>query len=64
MIKGFTIVWFIIALGIVAGFADLATGKGHPMSYLAMSIWFGIALALTVAVIVLSRREDTASKRD
>ena len=64
MIKGFAIVWLMIGIGLVAGFSDLAAGKGHPMSYLAMSIWFGIALALTLAVIVLSRREDAASRRD
>jgi hypothetical protein len=64
MIKGIAIVWLMIGIGLAAGFADLATGKGHPMSYLAMSIWFGIAMILTIAVIVLSRREDAASKRD
>ena len=60
MLKVFGVIWLMIAAGLVAAYADMSKsgGAGNSSVYAAMGIFFSIALVLTLAVIVLSRRED------
>ena len=65
MLRGFAVVWLMIVAGLAYAFVDMsgAGGSGNTMAYVAMLIWFGVALALTIAVLVLQSREDRGAGR-
>ena len=65
MLRGFAIVWVMIAAGLAYAFVEMSGphGSGNTMAYVAMLIWFGVALVLTLAVLVMQRREDRGPGR-
>ena len=66
MLKVFGVIWLMIVVGLVAVYTDLSKsdGAGNTSAYAAMGIFFSIALVLTLAVLVLSRREDRRTGRE